>query len=324
MTNLGKSAVTAVGNAASGGLSSLASGLASGIVGEIFRPSLREQEDSQKRMMDYQSQLNKDHYDYQYSKNTPSALKRLYQDAGLNPGLMYSGAGGQGIKASMGSAGLGSLSPYSGSPATNPSMIANLENIKADSNLKEKQADNLEQQTKLVELKQISEQLNHLYTQEQTNEVKARIKELEAREQKLLAETQTENELRPFEKESIMADVNHKRAITKTEDVMRDLNYEYRNELTLNAKVERALMEFKKWYYDTYEAEIPSGIGNVAQKVLNAIIGEPGTNRENAENGDNDKPGSGWSLFWHMVNKLGLPKSAAIALQYWLRNKETD
>lgn len=84
------------------------------------RQRMQWQAEVQKDMMSHQAQLNRDQYDYEFSKesayNDPSAVVKRLLNAGLNPALFYSGgsgASGQGVSASLGSSSL--LGPQQGS-----------------------------------------------------------------------------------------------------------------------------------------------------------------------------------------------------------------
>ena len=70
---------------------------------------MNQQQMNQKELAALAQQYTKDMYDYQYAKNTPEAMKKLYQEAGMNPALAYGmGAtnvgGTTGVAAGQGSA----------------------------------------------------------------------------------------------------------------------------------------------------------------------------------------------------------------------------
>lgn len=54
------------------------------------------------KMADYNAQIARDQYDYEYEKESPAARRAQYEAAGLNSALMY-GAGGQGMQGSVSS-----------------------------------------------------------------------------------------------------------------------------------------------------------------------------------------------------------------------------
>ena len=64
-----------------------------------------DQIEQQKKLNELQTAQNKELYDYQYNKTTPSERVRLYKEAGLNPALIYGMGGGSGTTATMGSGG---------------------------------------------------------------------------------------------------------------------------------------------------------------------------------------------------------------------------
>lgn len=322
-SKLGSGALKSAGNALSGGLSSAVSGLVNGAIGAIFRPSLRQQINSQKELMQEQNRINRENYDYQFDKTSPANMVQLYRDAGLNPGLMYSGNAGSGVRASMGSSSIGSLSPYNGGVMTDPSMIANIENIKADTSLKKSSSNLTDEKVASEKLEQVNKDLesvqrrkNLAKTDDERKKLQAEEDEILARAELIRAQTQTENDLRDSRKRQIDNEADLSRAKTETEDRMRDLNAEYKEVQTQSAKVDKALKEFRLWYQNTYHADIPSGLGNVAQTLLNAVIGEKGGALSNP---DPDKPGAGFAYFWKLADKLGIPRTLAVIVQEWLR-----
>lgn len=54
------------------------------------------------KMADYNAQIARDQYDYEYEKESPAARRQQFEDAGLNSALMY-GAGGQGMQGAVSS-----------------------------------------------------------------------------------------------------------------------------------------------------------------------------------------------------------------------------
>lgn len=70
------------------------------------------QEESNKRLGKFGMGLQKEMYDYQFSKNTPEAMKKLYEEAGMNPAMAYTqgGVGGVSGGSVSGGAGMGQAS----------------------------------------------------------------------------------------------------------------------------------------------------------------------------------------------------------------------
>lgn len=91
-----------------------------GLFGESRKSQERRQLEQQQKLMDMQGKWNKqlmnesyglqkDMYHYQYEKNTPEAMRKRYEEAGMNPALAYSqgtigGVGGGSGGASVGGA----------------------------------------------------------------------------------------------------------------------------------------------------------------------------------------------------------------------------
>lgn len=104
--------------------------------------------------MDYQSQLNRDQFDYEYEKQSPKAIRKELEKAGLNPALMYGGSSASGIQASIDGVGLSSFSnPHTSVQAnSNPLALSQLEvmdaqaqDLEASAKLKESQANQIDE-----------------------------------------------------------------------------------------------------------------------------------------------------------------------------------
>lgn len=95
-------------------LAALAVTIIGGVISAIAASGQQEQQaDLNSQLMEKQAGLNRDQYDYEYSKESPAARVRQYQEAGLNPALMYSN----------GVAGMqGSVSGVSGSSVGIPNL----------------------------------------------------------------------------------------------------------------------------------------------------------------------------------------------------------
>jgi len=70
------------------------------------------QEAANKRLAKFGMGLQKQMYDYQFNKNTPEAMRKLYEEAGMNPALAYTqgGVGGVSGGSVSGGAGMGQAS----------------------------------------------------------------------------------------------------------------------------------------------------------------------------------------------------------------------
>lgn len=216
-----------------GAANTAVSGLINGAIGAIFRPSLRKQINSQKELMQEQARINKDQYDYQYDKTSPETMVQLYRNAGLNPGLMYSGNAGSGVRASMGSSSTGSLSPYGGSVQTDPTMSSTIANIEADTDLKSSAADLNDEKTKTEKLEQINKEIESVQrrldlakTEDERQKLQAEKAVLEAQRELINSQRFTEDSLRDSRKRNIdsMTDLNIAHKLDS--DSVRSLNVE--------------------------------------------------------------------------------------------------
>lgn len=231
--NLSNGIMNKTGSALSGGLSSAVSGLVNGAIGAIFRPSLRQQINSQKELMQEQARINKEQYDYQYDKTSPETMVQLYRNAGLNPGLMYSGNAGSGVRASMGSSSFGSLLPFNGQVPTDPTMSSTIANIEADTDLKSSAADLNDEKTKTEKLEQINKEIEQAQrrldlakTEDERSRIRAEIKVLENQAMLINSQRVTEDELREPRKRNLdtMSDLNIAHKLDS--DSVRSLNVE--------------------------------------------------------------------------------------------------
>lgn len=284
LKNIGNGILDAVGNSATGGLSSAVSGLVNGVIGSIFRPSLRQQINSQKELMQEQSRLNRENYDYQFDKTSPANMVQLYRNAGLNPGLMYSGNAGSGVRANMGTSSTGSLSPFNGQAFTDPTMIASIQNTQADTNLKDSTADltnekvnteKLIQLNKELEVKQ--RELDLAKTDDQRNKLKAEIDMINAQKDNIIAQTTTENELRDSRKRQIENDAELSRVKALTEEIMREYQIEnYKSQTKLNnARAWRETINAKFEDVHHYSISSNSGISGLINRASSLVFGTP-------------------------------------------------
>lgn len=188
----------AVLDAATGGIGGVVSGGVNALFGALGIGARRQQRMQQENMQ-LQHSLNeqaanaalereKNMYDYTYNKTTYSAMRKQMEDAGLSVGLMYGGGGaggaGGGITGSgaMGTTGLGAA----GRPMaiqTDPMMMAQIENMKADTELKKSQADEHNANKSLLEA-QAQRIIEMLPTEIRKNLSEAEINELNARAMK--------------------------------------------------------------------------------------------------------------------------------------------
>ena len=165
-----------------GALSSISSGLIGGAVDGFmdrwFNGSPSEQFDRQleynRSIMDYQAQLNREQFDYEYKKQSPKAIREQLEKAGLNPALMYGGSSASGIQASIDGVGLSSLSnPHNTVQANaNPLAVSQLQvmdaqakDLEASANLKRSQAKQvdelLEYQKNLLDAQGVSQRIQN-------------------------------------------------------------------------------------------------------------------------------------------------------------------
>lgn len=145
-----------------GALSSISTGLidgaVDGLMDRLFNGSPNKQFQRQleynRSIMDYQSQLNRAQFDYEYEKQSPSAIRKELEKAGLNPALMYGGSTASGIQASIDGVGLSSLSnPHTSVQAVaNPLALSQLQmmeaqtlDLEASAKLKESQANQIDE-----------------------------------------------------------------------------------------------------------------------------------------------------------------------------------
>ncbi len=157
-------------------------GLASTILSaRQYKNSKEDQEFTAKLNYDYNemtadnaAERQKQFYDYTYNKESPEAQVNLYKEAGLNPALMYSGAGGSTSGSSQGAVqgqGVATTSQKQAAAAQLSQSMnqaellgAQVANINADTKLKEKEAGNTEKDTELktsqIELNKSIENLN--------------------------------------------------------------------------------------------------------------------------------------------------------------------
>lgn len=131
-------------------LAVLAATVVAGVISSVAATQQQKQQaELNSRLMKEQAGLNRDQYDYEFAKESPAARVRQYQEAGLNPALMYSN----------GVAGMqGSVSGVSGSSVGIPNL-SNLfdlsENMLNFSSAREKEGETAPSKVEMDKLKSI-------------------------------------------------------------------------------------------------------------------------------------------------------------------------
>lgn len=268
------------GDLGKGALDSAVSGLVNGAVGAIFRPSLKRQMKYQKEGLRFQQQLAHENYDYQYDKTKPSTMVELYRDAGLNPGLMYSGNAGSGLHASMGSSSAPNLQPYTGSPTTNPSMVAQIENLNSSSNLNDSQSNLVDEKVKSEKLEQINKELESLQrrldlakTEDERKKLQAEKGVLEAQKELINSQRVTEDELRDSKKAEIDASAELSAQRSLSEKILRD--YKARDyDVGIALKDAQTTSQvFHNWYEQTHHTKMSSGMSALIDRCVEMVFG---------------------------------------------------
>lgn len=244
--------------------------------------------------MRYQQKLQQENLKYQWDNQIPSVVNSMRQ-AGLNVGLMYSN-GGPSVGSSTGSV----SAPQIGNPFTGIGEItlasqkakADIENTNANTKLQE-------QQTINARLEQTRREIENLLKQKELDkwneEYEARLKVLYAEEKnliaqsdKLIAETETENQTRSGKVKNLAADVREKDSRVRLNDAQRKqiidtLPFDIRlkkaieqRELT-QADVNRMLDDYYKAGADKFIEEQKLVIANtLSQELENDYIKRTG------------------------------------------------
>ena len=136
------------------------------------------------------------------SYETPSAKKRMLEDAGFNPALVYGGMNGQIPQGAQGAGGNASASRLGGITAPDARYIYEILNAKKDLEIKESQKENIDADTrnkdadtlnKGKEYYKIDEEINLLksqgkLTEEQAEKVKAEVSKISMEIDKITSE----------------------------------------------------------------------------------------------------------------------------------------
>lgn len=155
------------------------------------------------------------------SYETPSAKKRMLEDAGFNPALVYGGMNGNIPQGAQGAGGSAGASNLGGITAPSAMEIYDILNAKKDLEIKESQKENIDADTrnkdadtlnKGKEYYKIDEEINLLksqgkLTEEQANKVKAEINKISMEIDKITSEINkniAETEKTDFEKNVLL------------------------------------------------------------------------------------------------------------------------
>lgn len=99
-----------------------------GMIGNSSRKQIRQQQkltdmqkDANADLMRQSYGLQKNMYDHQFDKNTPEAMRKLYEQAGMNPALAYTQGGVGGVSGGSGGASVG------GAQAADEAAMGNME-----------------------------------------------------------------------------------------------------------------------------------------------------------------------------------------------------
>lgn len=244
--------------------------------------------------MKKQQEIAQENMQYQWDKQIPSVVNSMRQ-AGLNVGLMYSN-GGPSVGSSTGSV----SAPQIGNPFTGLGELtlatqkakADIDNTNANTKLQE-------QQTINARLEQTRREIENLLKQKELDkwneEYEARLKVLYAEEKnliaqsdKLIAETETENQTRDGKVQNLSADVREKDSRVRLNDAQRkqiidtlpfDIKLKQaieQRELT-QADVNRMLDDYYKAGADKFSAEQRNIIADaVSQELENAYYEKTG------------------------------------------------